>query len=290
MNLEEIKTFIVLAACLNFNRTAELIHVAQSTVSLRIKNLETEVGKKLFIRDKKSVSLTPEGKIFLEYAKTMEKLSDNILKEINYLNIYQERIKIGAVQWFYDFFIREYFEKFVEDNPEISTEIFISHTEDLIPMANNGIFDIVLTTYEIMNPRIISKLYRKEKVVLVGNISYSSLKEGIILSRLINLPIIFSDIWSGSMVDLSKNIFTQNKVYNIQPNMLATSKRFTLLGKGLSFLPFTMVKNEIKKGTLIEIPLFDREDMHTNIFISIKKERLNNKYIDLFLKEINFLE
>ncbi|AVQ28060.1 LysR family transcriptional regulator [Fusobacterium ulcerans] len=289
MSLDEIKTFIVLASCQNFNRTAELVHVVQSTVSLRIKNLENEVGKKLFVRDKKYVSLTPEGKIFLEYAKTMDKLSDNILKEINYLNIYQERVKIGAVQWFYDALIEEYLEKFVENNPEIATEIFISHTEELIPMVNNGIFDITFTTYEITNSRIISKLYKKERVILVGNEKYNLLKGGIELSELRNLSVIFSDVWSGSMVDLSKNIFTQNKVYNIQPNMLATSKKFVLLGKGVTFLPFAMVKNEIKKGTLIEIPILDREEMVTNIFISVRKERFDNKYINSFLKEIKFI-
>lgn len=43
--------------------------IAQSTVTNRISELEKEVGKRLFSRGSKTVTLTEEGKIFLKYAE-----------------------------------------------------------------------------------------------------------------------------------------------------------------------------------------------------------------------------
>ena len=64
MNSEELKTFIFLSKVKNFTLAAEQLSVAQSTVTNRISELEKEVGKRLFSRGSKTVSLTEEGQIF----------------------------------------------------------------------------------------------------------------------------------------------------------------------------------------------------------------------------------
>ena len=69
MNTEELKTFIFLSKVKNFTLAAEQMFIAQSTVTNRISELEKEVGKRLFSRGSKTVTLTEEGKIFLKYAE-----------------------------------------------------------------------------------------------------------------------------------------------------------------------------------------------------------------------------
>ena len=58
MNTEELKTFIFLSKVKNFTLAAEQMYIAQSTVTNRISELEKEVGKKLFSRGAKTVTLT----------------------------------------------------------------------------------------------------------------------------------------------------------------------------------------------------------------------------------------
>lgn len=58
MDYELLKTFICLANFKNFTKTAEQLHVVQSTITSRIKHLEDNVGKSLFIRTNKNVVLT----------------------------------------------------------------------------------------------------------------------------------------------------------------------------------------------------------------------------------------
>ncbi|MBR6738287.1 MAG: LysR family transcriptional regulator [Oscillospiraceae bacterium] len=68
METLQLKLFISLSKTLNFTKTANEFYVTQPTVSNYIKSLETSVGVKLLNRDSHSVSLTAEGKEFVNYA------------------------------------------------------------------------------------------------------------------------------------------------------------------------------------------------------------------------------
>ena len=65
MDLQYLERFIVLTQELNYTRAAEKLNIPQSHLSVQIKNLEQELGVKLFIRDR-PIKLTPAGTIFLQ--------------------------------------------------------------------------------------------------------------------------------------------------------------------------------------------------------------------------------
>lgn len=68
MNLNQLNCFIAVAQYLNFTEAASELHLVQSAVSYSVAELEKELDVKLFIRDRKSVKLTPAGEVFLEEA------------------------------------------------------------------------------------------------------------------------------------------------------------------------------------------------------------------------------
>ncbi len=65
VNLFQIKLFLSIAETRNFSRTAELMHMEQSTLSRRIAVLEQELGFPLFKRNSRPVQLTEEGQQLL---------------------------------------------------------------------------------------------------------------------------------------------------------------------------------------------------------------------------------
>lgn len=69
LNTQQLETFIQVAENLNFARAAEVLNITQSAVSRQIQGLEEELNTKLFYRTTRTVTLTPEGTIFLEHAK-----------------------------------------------------------------------------------------------------------------------------------------------------------------------------------------------------------------------------
>ena len=75
MNTTQLECFLAVADCLNFSKAAEHLRLTQPAVSHQIKSLEDELEVELFKRSSKSVRLTQEGHMFLQYAGDILKLS-----------------------------------------------------------------------------------------------------------------------------------------------------------------------------------------------------------------------
>jgi DNA-binding transcriptional LysR family regulator len=71
MSIRFIRYFVVLAAERHFARAAELCDVSQPTLSAGLANLEQELGKRLIVRDRRFVGLTPEGEAVLPWAQQL---------------------------------------------------------------------------------------------------------------------------------------------------------------------------------------------------------------------------
>lgn len=69
MDTRSLRQFTLLAEGLHFGRASEASRISPSALSRSIRQLESELGIKLFERDNRSVTLTPAGETFLQYAR-----------------------------------------------------------------------------------------------------------------------------------------------------------------------------------------------------------------------------
>jgi LysR family transcriptional regulator, flagellar master operon regulator len=74
VDTEVARTFLEIVSTGSFIRAAERLNVGQTTVSARIRTLEQQLGRPLFVRNKGGASLTPAGEQFLRYAPTFVQL------------------------------------------------------------------------------------------------------------------------------------------------------------------------------------------------------------------------
>ena len=71
MQIELLDTFLDLIETRSFHRTAERLHVTQSTISARLKALEQALGGRLFTRSRAGTDLTTEGLKFETHARAL---------------------------------------------------------------------------------------------------------------------------------------------------------------------------------------------------------------------------
>lgn len=77
MEIRVLKYFLAVAKCGNITKAAEELHLTQPTLSRQLTELETELGRQLFMRGKRRITLTEEGEFFKARAEEIIMLADS---------------------------------------------------------------------------------------------------------------------------------------------------------------------------------------------------------------------
>ena len=145
IDFELYRIFYVVANHCNITKASEELNISQPAVSKSIKNLEEKLGGQLFIRTKRGVVLTEEGKEFYNYIKqAIEYINNAENKFTDLINLETGCIKIGISTTLTKEFLLPYLEEFHSLYPKIDIQIITNLTSDLMPKLRNGLIDIVI--------------------------------------------------------------------------------------------------------------------------------------------------
>lgn len=86
MELRVLRYFLEVAREGNITRTARYLHISQPTLSRQLKELEEELGKKLFVRSNYSIKLTEEGLLLRKRAEDILEMVDKTAEEFKALD------------------------------------------------------------------------------------------------------------------------------------------------------------------------------------------------------------
>ena len=152
MEFRQIQTFMQIAQVKNFSKTAELLGYSQSAVTVQIRQLETELGVRLFDRTGKKVILTPKGKEFLIHAN---KIIDEMHKAKDAMNDTAELknpLHIGTIESLCTVKLQEIVQRFRKEHPQVRIQITIGspETPDTRKMEHNELDVIYITGHTKM--------------------------------------------------------------------------------------------------------------------------------------------
>ena len=85
MELRHLRYFLAVGEALNFTRAATQLRVAQPALSRQVQDLEDEIGVDLLKRSPRGVTLTAEGKLFLEEVRELLKRADESVEKVRAL-------------------------------------------------------------------------------------------------------------------------------------------------------------------------------------------------------------
>ena len=85
MELRHLRYFLVVGELLSFTKASVQLRIAQPALSRRIQDLEDEIGVDLLKRSSRGVTLTAEGKLFLEKTRHLLRLADEAVEQVRAL-------------------------------------------------------------------------------------------------------------------------------------------------------------------------------------------------------------
>ena len=179
MDTQNLRTFLTLASVKNFTQTANLMFIAQSTVTNRIAELERELGKQLFIRSKKHLSLTREGLLFQDYAKRILDLEEMSLREINSQAFSRAPLRLGTTNTIYECRLAPLLTRLLKEDAGYSINLTISHSVNVLQMLQDGLLDMAFSYQPLQKPGFCCERFETDELLLASAPGNALLEQGI---------------------------------------------------------------------------------------------------------------
>ena len=167
MDIELARTFIEIVSTGSFIRASERLNVAQTTVSARIRSLEQQLGRPLFVRHKGGASLTPAGEQFLRHAPMFIQLWQRTLHQVAVPPGRRAVLTVGSEVSLSQPLLLDWVLWMRRSLPDIALRVHVDVPQDLINQVASGMVDVAIMYAPQHRPGLKIDLLTEEKLVLV---------------------------------------------------------------------------------------------------------------------------
>lgn len=153
MDIREIRLFQHLSETLHFGRTSRACNITPSALTRAVQRLENEVGARLFIRDNRSVALTPAGEIFKKFAEESTARWQDLQQQLSGDNLLGGEISLycsvtaayGILPGILGIFRKEY--------PSVHINLQTGDAAQALPKLLNNEVDVTIAALPRKQPR-----------------------------------------------------------------------------------------------------------------------------------------
>ncbi|WP_348751154.1 LysR family transcriptional regulator [Pseudomonas rhodesiae] len=260
MNLKFLETFVWVARLKSFRLTAEKLFTTQASISSRIAVLESELGVKLFLRDSRGVSLTPEGVKVLDYAEQMMVTLQGLKQSLETTSSKVGRIRIGAMDTVIHTWLSPLVAELMDRFPLVEIELVADTALNLSDQLQKGFLDLILQT-DLLRLETVRSLELGSHPMAwivasqsIYNRDYASL----------------ADLAQERIITYSKNSHPHQDVIRLMQangvaaprmncvNSVSAITRLLRDGFGIGALPPVLVGEELARGELLMLPMEQR--------------------------------
>lgn len=167
MDMESARTFLEAATVGSFVAAAERLHVTQSTVSTRIRQLEGQLGCQLFVRNKNGAMLTPAGVRFQRHAIAMLRLWEQARQEAALPIGHRALLRIGSEAGLWNRLLNRWIPWMRQNAADIALRCEVGLADDLLQRLRDGTLDLAVLYSPRAMPGLTVRLLLEEELVLV---------------------------------------------------------------------------------------------------------------------------
>ena len=167
MDINVARTFLEVVKTGSFVNAAANLNLTQTAVSARIRVLEEQLDRKVFIRNKAGARLTPAGEQFLRFATSMVQIWNRARRSVALAPGRETVVTIGAELSQWNPLMRHWLVWMRRECPEIAISAHIDSAERLMEQIQEGSLDLAILYAAPVRPGVVAELLFEERLVLV---------------------------------------------------------------------------------------------------------------------------
>lgn len=291
-NLSYYNIFYTVAKCGTFSQAAKELFISQPAISKSVKKLEEMLGTTLFIRSSRGVTLTDDGSMLYEHiSRALSAIHEGELHLKRNRELEVGHLHIGVSTTLCKHIMLPLLQDFISKNPHIAVTIDCLSSAETAALLTDNKLDIGLlvetnatkqlafTPVSNLSYTFIASRQYLDNLKLRENVDYR--QENSQFFRAATLMLMDQGNISRQHAE---NYFRDNSIETGQ--ILETSNmellvEFSKIGLGVACVIRNFVENDIKKGTLVEIPLQKNISMRT-VGFAYSKDSVYNPSLEKF--------
>lgn len=291
MEFRELVYFSTVVEQGSFSHAAALLHITQPTLSISIKNLESNLGMNLINRSTKKLQLTLEGNIFYEETKKMLEQYNLFLDRMEtFKDVGSLSLTIGIIPSASSWFLNALY-KFKKEYPDVHIKLVdLLNVKDIEKAINSFKVHLCITNQYINNQHIKSvPLYEEELVAVLPN-SHPLTKRNVINIDDLEYELMITGVEGLKTREDILHIFHSS---NIEPNIKFEVERFELAislvenNFGITIMPKSYVDS---KDTNYKIKAIENENTFGTVYLAYNKSKfilpLAKKFIEMATDDV----
>jgi DNA-binding transcriptional LysR family regulator len=244
MNIDLARTFLEIVETGNFNKAAERLSITQSTVSMRIKALEDELGRSLFTRSKLGTELTAAGLRFRRYATNLVRVWEQARQEIALPPGLSAVLTVGGEFSLWDRLLVQWVPWVRQALPEIAIRAEVGHSAGLMWHLAEGLLDIGVMYTPTSRPGLITEKLLEERLVMVST-TRRTLADW-------DSDYVMVD-WGAEFKVAHSQAFPDQKAPAISVGLGALGLQHILAYGGTGYFPMRVIRSALAAGRLFQV-------------------------------------
>lgn len=258
MNIGQLEVFCRVVKLGSFSAAARSMHLTQPAISLQIKSLEEWAGAPLLDRRGGMVRLTREGSIFLEFAESTLKISEQTRDSIQSMTgKLAGKLLVGASFSVGEYFLPRALAGFHLRHRKIAVEMKVANTTEVVRRVADGNLDLAVVEGEVQDGRLQDIPLVDDELLLIVSPDHEWARMGKIEAELLpHANWVLRESGSGTRA-LTEQTLQARGLPAIHPVMeLGSSeavKTAVEAGVGVSFISRLAIAKEVRIGTLCTV-------------------------------------
>ena len=256
MEIRQLRAFVAIAESGTFTAGALRVHITQAAISMQIRQLESEVGARVFVRAPRHIILTEAGEHLLQRARLILREHDSALDEIAELaGAERGRLRIGSAS---AMVLTDQLPKILKDllkqHPAAEITVTSGTSEALVEQILAGELDIAFVSLPVDVRGIQTDRLSDDQLVAIASPRHALAKERTISAYTLAGEKLILGERGGNTRRLIDQFFAQAGVtlhVSMELSRQAAIRRMVEEDMGVGIVPLQSVQEDVEKGKLV---------------------------------------